>query len=81
MHGAAVAALRAIPAARFIPGHGPPGGPEIVDRQAEDHAAVTAIVRGARSPAEAAAALRARYPDRLLEAAIASAVDRIGGRG
>ena len=57
--------LRSLGARNCVPGHGPPGGPEILDAQSRYHAAV----REARSdgdPKKGAEWIRARFPDHLL---------------
>lgn len=73
--------LAALPAARFIPGHGPPGGREMLEAQARYHAEVARIVRSAASPAAARAAIEALFPGRLLTDAIPTAVAAFGGAG
>jgi cyclase len=72
-------ALAALPASRFIPGHGPSGGREIVEEQARYHAEVERIVRAAASPAAARAEIEARFPGRALPEAIATAIAAFGG--
>jgi glyoxylase-like metal-dependent hydrolase (beta-lactamase superfamily II) len=67
-------ALRALPVERFVPGHGEPGGREILDEQARYHAEVARLVRAAASPEEARAAVLARFPGFALEMAVESAV-------
>ncbi len=67
-------ALRALPVARFVPGHGAPGDRELLDAQARYHAEVARLVRAAASPGEARSAVRARFPGLALEMAIESAV-------
>jgi glyoxylase-like metal-dependent hydrolase (beta-lactamase superfamily II) len=71
-----LATLRKAPAARFIPGHGVPGGPEIVDEQARYHERVRAIVASARDRDEARVAIRAAFPGFRLQAVIESALGR-----
>ncbi len=73
--------LAALPAARFIPGHGPPGGREVLEAQALYHAEVARIVRSGASPAAARAAIEARFPGQLLPEAIPTAVAAFGGAG
>ncbi|HET9595926.1 MAG TPA: MBL fold metallo-hydrolase [Anaeromyxobacteraceae bacterium] len=74
---AALERLRACGARRLVPGHGAPGGPELVDEQARYHAEVERLVRAATSDEGARAALRERFPGRPLENAIESAVARL----
>lgn len=66
-------ALRALPVARFVPGHGAPGGRELLDAQARYHDEVARLVRAAAGPAEARAAVLARFPGLALEMAVDSA--------
>jgi len=66
---AALRALAALPATRLVPGHGPPGGPELLDAQARYHEEAARLVRGSGTEAAAVAALRARFPGHLLEVA------------
>jgi cyclase len=74
--GGALEALAELPADRFIPGHGPAGGPEILAAQARYHQAVARIVaESARK--EARAAVRSRFQGYLLEVAIESALARL----
>ncbi len=74
---ASLAGLAALPADRFVPGHGPPGGKEILEAQLRHHAETARIVRDGPTPEEARAALRARFPGYKLEMAIDSAVVRL----
>lgn len=71
--------LAALPASRFIPGHGPPGGREILDEQARYHAEVARIVRSAASPAAARTAIEALFPGWALAEAIPTAIAAFGG--
>jgi cyclase len=73
--------LAQLPAARFVPGHGPPGGPEILDEQARYHAEVARIVRSAATPAAARAAIEALFPSLALRDAIPTAIAAFGGEG
>lgn len=66
--------LAALRAARVVPGHGPVGGPELVDAQRRYHEAVARLVRAAPDAAAAQAAVRAAFPGRRLEAAVESAL-------
>ncbi len=72
-------ALRALDADTFIPGHGPVAGPEAIERQAEYHDAVEAIVRGsaAGDATAVAEAIRSRFPDYRLGIVIPTAVARM----
>ncbi len=54
--------LAALPASRFIPGHGPPGGREILFEQAWYHIEVARMVRSAASSAAARAGIEAFFP-------------------
>jgi len=76
-------ALRALDADVFIPGHGPVGGAEVIERQAAYHDAVEALVRGAadegRDDTATAAAIRERFPDYKLTMVIPTAVARLRG--
>jgi cyclase len=74
---AALARVRALGAAYVVPGHGPVGGPELLDEQARYHEAVRRLVRGAATPAAAAAAVLAAYPRHRYPAGAASAVARL----
>lgn len=69
--------LAALPADRFVPGHGPAGGPEILEAQIRYHEEAARIVATSATPEEARAALRTRFPGYGLEMAIESAVDRL----
>jgi len=73
--------LAALPASRFVPGHGPTGGPELLREQARYHAAVERAVRSASDPAAARAAVEASFPGHALPEAIATAVTAYGGAG
>jgi glyoxylase-like metal-dependent hydrolase (beta-lactamase superfamily II) len=74
----ALRALAGLPASRFVPGHGPPGGREIALEQERRHAEAARLVAAAATPEEARAALRARWPGHLLEMAVETAVARLG---
>lgn len=73
-----LASLASLPVRRFIPGHGPPGGREIVEEQARYHGEVEKIVRSAASAEEARSSIAARFPGRALPGAIASAAVAFG---
>lgn len=67
-------ALRALDAEVFVPGHGPPGGPELLQAQAAYHDAVERTVREAlaagKGEAEVTAQLRAQFPGYGLESVL-----------
>ena len=63
-----LAALCALGAGTYVPGHGSPGGFEILDAQARYHAAA----RAAAGSADAADRLRAAFPDHLLSIVLPS---------
>jgi len=65
--------LAALPAARLVPGHGPPGGPERVEEQRRYHETARRRVAAAADAAAAGRALRAAYPDYLLPVAVETA--------
>lgn len=73
-------ALEALDADTFIPGHGPLGGPEILERQALYHETVERIVSdgvaGAQDDASIAEDIRTRFPDYRLQVVVPSAVSR-----
>ncbi len=64
-------ALRALDAEVFVPGHGEPGGPELLEAQAAYHEEVEEVVRRAlaagKGERETVADLRARFPNYRLE--------------
>jgi glyoxylase-like metal-dependent hydrolase (beta-lactamase superfamily II) len=66
--------LASLPVAGFVPGHGDPGGREVLDAQRTYHREVARLVRAAARPEEARAAVQARFPELRLEMAIAGAV-------
>ncbi|MBI3975461.1 MAG: MBL fold metallo-hydrolase [Armatimonadetes bacterium] len=74
-------ALRALDADTFIPGHGPAGGPEILDEQAGYHEVMAGLVRDAAAKglddAAIAGEVRARFPNHLLGLVIPTAVVRL----
>ncbi len=57
-----LAELAALPASLFVPGHGPPGGREIVEEQARYHEEVRRLVHAASTEQEARASVAARFP-------------------
>jgi len=71
-------ALRALDAEIFVPGHGPPGGPELLTLQAHYHETVEAVVREAFARGEEEAAivttLRQTFPDHALALVLPTAV-------
>jgi cyclase len=73
--------LAALPASRFVPGHGPTGGREILEEQGRYHAEVARIVRSAASSQAARAAIEARFPGHVLPEAIPTAITAFGGGG
>jgi len=70
---AALDRLAALPATRFVPGHGPPGGPERVEEQRSYHATARRLVTEAPDGEAAGRALLAAYPDHLLPVAVGTA--------
>ncbi len=66
--------LASLAVARFVPGHGAPGGRELLEAQARYHAEVARLVRGAGSGEAARAAVLARFPGLRLDMAVESAV-------
>lgn len=70
--------LAVLPAQRFVPGHGQPGGRELLDEQARYHAEVARLVVAAPTHAAARAAIEARFPERLLPEAIPTAIAAFG---
>jgi cyclase len=74
-------ALRALDAEVFIPGHGEPGGPELLAAQLAYHDAVEEVVRQAlaagKGEAETVAELRARFPDHRFDWALPVTYDRV----
>jgi cyclase len=74
--------LASLAVARFVPGHGAPGGRELLEAQARYHAEVAQLVRAAADPRAARAAVLARFPGLRLDMAVESAVlAHRGGRG
>jgi cyclase len=73
---AALAALGGLPASRFVPGHGPVGGPELVEEQARYHRVVARLVEDAPSSTDARSAVLARFPAHQLPVAVESAIAR-----
>ncbi len=74
-------ALRALDADLFIPGHGAPAGPELLQTQAEYHDAVESIVKSAmdagQDDAAVAEAIRDRFPDYHLRIVTPAAALRV----
>lgn len=60
--------LRSLGARTYVPGHGAPGGPEILDTQTRYHETVREAVRRGDD-----SLIRARFPEHLLEAVVGSA--------
>jgi len=71
----ALGLLRALQARTFVPGHGAPGGPEVLDEQARYHADARRLLVGAASDEAAREALLGAYPAHLLAAAVGTAVE------
>jgi cyclase len=76
---AGLRALESLDADVFIPGHGAPGGPELLAAQAAYHDAVRDIITaGAERDDEALLQdLRARFPDYRLDLVLSTAVTRL----
>lgn len=70
---AALDRLEKLPAARLVPGHGPPGGPERIAEQRRYHETARRIVAEAESPEAAGRALLAAFPGYLLPVAVGTA--------
>jgi glyoxylase-like metal-dependent hydrolase (beta-lactamase superfamily II) len=75
--GEALARLRELAAPVLVPGHGPVGGAELLDAQARYHEAAARLVRGATTPDEGAARVRAAFPSYRYPAGAASAAERL----
>jgi cyclase len=74
--------LASLAVARFVPGHGPVGGRELLEAQARYHREVAALVRRAADAQAARAAVLDRFPALGLQMAVDSAVLAYrGGRG
>lgn len=73
--------LAALPASRFVPGHGPAGGRELLDEQARYHSEVARLVASAATSEAARAAIEARFPRHVLAEAIPSAIAAFGSAG
>jgi cyclase len=71
---AALDALFALGADLFVPGHGKPGGPEIVTQQIRYQEDVSSLVRAAAGREAAIRSLKDRFPGYLLEDVLPSAV-------
>jgi len=67
--------LRSLGARTYVPGHGTPGGPEILDAQSRYHAAIAQARREADAD-KAADWIRSRFPDHLLEIVTTSSFSR-----
>jgi cyclase len=68
--------LARLPVSRFVPGHGPPGGREMLEAQAAYHRAVAELAAAAPGADAAREAIAARFPAFALRTAIGSAVAR-----
>jgi cyclase len=67
-------ALRALGARTYVPGHGAPGGSELIDAQARYHAAVKTAAQESRNSDEMAKRLRSAFPDHLLAQVLPAAL-------
>jgi len=72
-----LAALSSLSARRFVPGHGPAGGPEIVEAQARYHAEARRAAAGGGGSEAVAARLAAAFPSHRL-AIVAPSAARLG---
>jgi cyclase len=66
--------LRALGARTLVPGHGPPGGPELLDRQSRYHAAIRDTARSEPDFTTAISRIRSLFPGYLLEEVLPSAL-------
>jgi cyclase len=72
-----LAALSSLSARRFVPGHGPAGGAEIVEAQMRYHAAARQAAAAGGGPDAVASRLRAAFPSHRL-AIVAPSAERLG---
>ena len=72
-----LAALSSLSAHRFVPGHGPAGGPEVVEAQARYHGAARQAAAAGGGPDAVASRLVAAFPSHLL-AIVAPSAQRLG---
>jgi cyclase len=68
--------LRALGTRTLVPGHGPPGGPELLDRQSRYHSAIRDAARSEPDSATALSRIRSLFPGYLLEEVLPSALNR-----
>ncbi len=66
--------LAALGARSVVPGHGPPGGPDLLERQSRYHSAVRDAVLSEPDAEKALARLRSLFPGYLLEEVLPSAL-------
>ncbi len=64
--------LRALGARNLVPGHGAPGGPELLDRQSRYHSAIRDAARSEPDSARAISRIRTLFPGYLLEEVLPS---------
>jgi cyclase len=68
--------LRALGARTLVPGHGSPGGPELLDRQSRYHSAIRDTARSEPDSATALSRIRSLFPGYLLEEVLPLALNR-----
>jgi cyclase len=66
--------LRALGARTLVPGHGPPGGTELLDQQSRYHSAIRDAARSEPDSARAISRIRTLFPGYLLEEVLPSAL-------
>jgi cyclase len=66
--------LRALGARTLVPGHGAPGGPELLDQQSRYHSAIRNAARSEADSARAISRIRTLFPGYLLEEVLPSAL-------
>jgi cyclase len=66
--------LRALGARTLVPGHGAPGGPELLDQQSRYHSAIRDTIRSEPDSARAISRIRTLFPGYLLEEVLPSAL-------
>jgi cyclase len=69
--------LRSLGAGTYVPGHGPAGGPEVLDNQARYHSAIRTAAGSAPDPAAALDLIRSLFPGYLLEDLLPAAIKTI----
>ena len=67
--------LRALEAGTYIPGHGPAGGPELLDAELRYHRAIVEAAASGEGP-ERLERIRSRFPDYRLESVLPAAFTR-----